>query len=57
MSDPNPDPSEEPSNRPARGFVKARHMRKWAGKKGGYEAAPDGFVRSCSSPSRSTPCF
>lgn len=46
MSDPNPDPSGNPPKRPARGFAKARHMRKWSDKKGGYEAAPDGFDRS-----------
>jgi integrase/recombinase XerD len=31
---------------PTKGYEKARHMRKWAGKKGGYEATPDGFDRS-----------
>lgn len=40
---PNPKPA---AKRPARGYAKARHMRKWADKKGGYEAAPDGFDRS-----------
>ncbi len=29
-----------------KGYAKARHMRRWADKKGGYEATPDGFDRS-----------
>ena len=33
-------------NTPAKGYAKARHMRRWTDKKGGYEAAPDGFDRS-----------
>jgi len=31
---------------PTKGYAKARHMRRWADKKGGYAAAPDGFDRS-----------
>jgi integrase/recombinase XerD len=31
---------------PTKGYAKARHMRKWADKKGGYPATPDGFDRS-----------
>ncbi len=31
---------------PSKGYAKARQMRRWADKKGGYEAAPDGFDRS-----------
>jgi len=29
-----------------KGYEKARHMRRWADKKGGYAATPDGFDRS-----------
>ena len=29
-----------------KGYEKARHMRQWADKKGGYAATPDGFDRS-----------
>jgi integrase/recombinase XerD len=31
---------------PTKGYPKARHMRRWADKKGGYAATPDGFDRS-----------
>lgn len=31
---------------PTKGYAKARHMRRWADKKGGYAATPDGFDRS-----------
>lgn len=31
---------------PTRGYAKARHMRRWAERKGGYAATPDGFDRS-----------
>ena len=31
---------------PGKGYEKARHMRKWADKKGGFAAEPDGFDRS-----------
>ncbi len=31
---------------PAKGYAKARHMRRWADRKGGYASAPDGFDRS-----------
>ena len=34
------------SKRTVKGYAKARHMRRWADKKGGYDAAPDGFDRS-----------
>ena len=30
----------------ASGYEKARHMRKWADKKGGYQTTPDGFDRT-----------
>ena len=30
----------------AKGLARAARMRRWADKKGGYEAAPDGFDRS-----------
>lgn len=33
-------------NTPKKGYAKARNMRRWADKKGGYEATPDGFDRS-----------
>ena len=33
-------------NAPMKGYEKARHMRRWADKKGGYAASPDGFDRS-----------
>lgn len=33
-------------NAPQKGYAKARHMRRWADKKGGYAATPDGFDRS-----------
>lgn len=33
-------------NAPMKGYEKARHMRRWADKKGGYAATPDGFDRS-----------
>lgn len=32
-------------NAPQKGYAKARHMRRWADKKGGYAATPDGFDR------------
>ena len=31
---------------PTKGYAKARHMHRWADRKGGYEATPDGFDRS-----------
>ena len=31
---------------PTKGYAKARHMRRWADKKGGYAATPDGFDRA-----------
>ena len=30
---------------PTKGYEKARHMRRWADKKGGFAATPDGFDR------------
>jgi integrase/recombinase XerD len=34
------------AKQPVRGYEKARHMRRWSERKGGYEATPDGFDRS-----------
>lgn len=34
------------NKRTTRGYTRARHMRRWADRKGGYAAAPDGFDRS-----------
>jgi integrase/recombinase XerD len=31
---------------PVKGYAKARHMRRWSHRKGGFAAAPDGFDRS-----------
>ncbi len=33
-------------NTPKKGYEKARHMRRWSEKKGGYAITPDGFDRS-----------
>lgn len=32
--------------KPIKGYAKARHMRRWADRKGGFAPAPDGFDRS-----------